>query len=203
MLLSTAVLLWLLATAIEGSPLFYWGARAPVIAVEPREPATVEAAVTQVQAAAQADELFLRFTFDRPVSEAIRLPDGAPVSGRLRVLLYVDADDDARTGWDLGAWDQRTGSERKLEVGVIALGADPEEQREASAIVIATAYELTADGRQQNLWQTDDAAQPATLSLHGQWLELRVPIAVLGLGPRASRLVLVQSDQAFAGRLTR
>jgi hypothetical protein len=53
--------------------------------------------------------------------------NGAPVSGRLRAVLYVDADDNPKTGLAAGPKDPRTGADRRLEVGVIAVGADPDE----------------------------------------------------------------------------
>src|SRR5262245_7373427 len=88
--------------ANEGRPLFYWGARPPVIAVEAAAAESVEAQVTEVHAAREKDGVVLRFTFDRPVASALYLPDRTPVSGRLRATLYVDADDDRRTGWSAG-----------------------------------------------------------------------------------------------------
>src|SRR6266481_1758396 len=76
----------------------------------------------------------------------IYLPGGLPVSGRLRAVVYVDADADRATGWDLGPDDLRTGAEYRLEVGVLALGADEEEKLPAQALVTAFLASLGRDG---------------------------------------------------------
>ena len=121
----------LLAPAAQG-PGFAFGNRPPVIrATAPG--GGDEAAVTDVHAALDGADLVVRFTFDRPVQRAIYGADGAPVSGRLRAVLYVDADANLKTGLAAGAKDPRTGADRRLEVGVIAVGADPDENLGATA----------------------------------------------------------------------
>ncbi|HET7291625.1 MAG TPA: hypothetical protein VFM88_04305, partial [Vicinamibacteria bacterium] len=99
----------LLVLAVEGRPLYYWGARPAVVTLD--EPATrgVEAAVLELHAARDGGDLVLRVGFDRPVREAVRLPDGTPVSGRLKAVVYIDADDDRSTGTQEGPADLRTG----------------------------------------------------------------------------------------------
>lgn len=192
-------LVLLLAAPAEGRPLFYWGARPPVIAVEAPTGTSVEARVLEVHAARDKDALVVRFGFDRPVRDALRLPDGTPVSGRLKAVLYVDSDDDRRSGLAQGDADLRTGCERRLEIGAVAMGADEEEQRPASVLVAATLYALTVEGRRRTLWRADDEAAPSLVSAHGEWLEVRLPAAQLGLGA-SFRLVLAAGDTLVAGR---
>lgn len=191
----SAALLLALVVAAPGRPLFYWGARPPVIQVERAE----RASVAEVHAARDGGDLVLRFTFTSPVSELLRLPDGTPVSGRLQAVLYLDTDDDPGTGLEQGA-DPRTGAERRLEVGVVSVGADPETGVEARAVVVATLASLRADGRRRTLWRADDAADPGRVSARGEWLELRVPGDRVGLDG-AARLVLAAGRHTFAGRL--
>jgi hypothetical protein len=190
------ILLALLAA--EGRPLFYWGARPPVIVTGPAERAEaggVEARVREVHAAADGDDLVLRLTFDRPVREAMYV-GGAPASGRLRAVIYLDDDDDRTTGLDEGAMDLRTGAERRLELGVLAMGADPDEKREASAVLSATLHALSREGRRRTLWRADDAASPERVSARGEWVEIRMP----GARPR-TRIVLTGGGHAWDGRL--
>jgi hypothetical protein len=195
----------------EGSPLFYWGGRPAVVvagaaAARSPEARSLEARVTEVHAAIDRGEgagegaLVLRFTFDRAVGEALRLPDGTPVSGRLRAILYLDTDDDRATGFDAGAGDLRSGADCRLEIGVVSLAADAEEQREASALVSATLVSLSREGRRRRLWTADDDAAPSSLSAHGEWVELRVPREHAPVSPRA-RLILAQDDHNWDGRL--
>jgi hypothetical protein len=193
-------LVLLLLPPAEGRPLFYWGARPPVIAADDdrRGPAS-EARVLEVHAAADKGDVALRFSFDRPVRETLRLPDGTPVSGRLKAVLYFDADDDPRSGLAQGDADFRTGCERRLEIGVVALGADEEERRPASAVIAATLYSLTPEGRRRTLWRADDESAPGQVSAHGEWLELRVPADQLALGS-SFRLVLAEGDTLLVGR---
>ena len=192
-----------LLAAGEGRPLFYWGARPAVVAVEAAPAAAgVEARVTEVHAAAEAQGLVLRFTFDRDVLGAMRLPDGAPVSGRLRASLYLDTDDDRESGLAQGSLDPRTGSERHLEIGVVSLGEDPEEGRKASAVLTATLSSLSREGRRKVLWRGDADGNPTAVSAHGEWVEVRLPPEAVT--PRAPlRLVLAEGDRAFEGRLDR
>jgi hypothetical protein len=185
----------------EGRPLFYWGARPAVVTVEaPGEPAGVAARVIEVHAAAEPRGLVLRFTFDREALAAMRLPDGTPVSGRLRAALYLDTDDDRKTGLAQGSLDPRTGAERHLEIGVISVGEDPEEGRKASAVLTATLSSLTADGRRKVLWRGDAEGSPTSVSAHGEWVEVRLPPDAVE--PRAPmRLVLAEANRTFEGRL--
>lgn len=189
------------AAAPEGRPLFYWGARPPVVVAElAAAPPAAAARVTEVHAAWDRADLALRLAFDRPVAEALRLADGTPVSGRLQAVLYFDVDDDRTTGLEQGAMDQRTGAERRLELGAVAMGEDPEEGRKAGALVAATLVSLTVEGRRRTLWRTDDEADPGRLSVHGDWVELRVPADRIGGSGRA-RLVLATGDRTWDGRI--
>src|SRR6185503_17387597 len=161
----------LVVIAAEGGG-FAWGDRPPVIrAAAPA--GRVEAAVTAVHAALDDGDLVLRFTFDRPVQRALYGEDGAPVSGRLRAVLYVDADGDAKTGLAAGPKDPRTGADRRLEVGVIAVGADPEENVGASAIVTAALSDLAGKSRRTR-WRGDTTATPRQVSTGGRWVEVRL-----------------------------
>lgn len=195
--------------AAEGRPLFYWGGRAPCIEVPRPTPAerqrgearpAAEARVTEVHAALDAQELVLRFTFDRPVVSATRLPDGAPVSGRLRAVLYLDRDGDRSTGWAAGEADLRRGAEGRLEIGVLALGADPDEHIEAQAVITATLHALSGRGSRRTLWRGDDEAAPGHVSARGDWLEVRLPRGAWPAAP-GTRLVLAEGERMFDGRV--
>ena len=194
------MLLVLALAAASGRPLFYWGSRPAVITAEASALPNDEAQVTEVHAALDKTGPVLRFTFDRPVAEAIRLPDGSPVSGRLRAVLYLDADDDRSSGLDQGGRDLRTGADLRLEIGVVTVAADPEEKRAAAALITATLASLAADGRRRTLWRADDAAAPASVSGHGEWLELRLPAEHARLAPRA-RLILSAGERSWDGRI--
>lgn len=189
----------------EGPPLFYWGARPAVIATETGTSTRGEgvvaltARVAEVHAALDKGALVLRFTFDRPVREATNLPDGAPVSGRLRANLYIDRDDDRSTGLQEGPADLRTGADLRVEVGVVAVGEDQEEKLAARALLSAILASLTPDGRRKTLWRADDLGSPREVRAHGEWLELRLP-ALAQVGPKA-RLILSLDDRALDGRL--
>jgi hypothetical protein len=192
----------LLMLAACGRPLFYWGTRQPVVVAERTAPAPASEAalVAEVHAVREAAALLLRFSYDRPVREALRLPDGTPVSGRLRAVLYIDADDDLATGLDEGSRSLRTGADQRLELGVITVGEDAEEKRGAEAVVTAALHALGADGRRRVLWRADDASSPNAVSAHGEWVEVRLPVPP---GPKAGRMrvVLVDGEAAWAGRL--
>jgi hypothetical protein len=190
----------LLATLAAGRPLHYWGARAPALVMEPAGADSAEARVTEVHTAVVEGDLILRFTFDRPVEASLHLPGGAPVSGRLRVMLYLDTDDDLRTGLNLGSHDLRTGCDRRLEIGVVSVGEDADENRKASAVVVATLHAVTGASVQEPVWRADDEAQPSAVSWRGEWLEVRVPGGPLAAGGR-TRLVLAQGGEAIVGRL--
>lgn len=192
-----------LDASAEGRPLFYWGARAPVIVVP--APAAGEqgpgtARVVEVHAAQDARGFVLRFTFDRSVASAVSLPGGAPVSGRLRAVLYFDDDGERTTGWQAGASDLRTGADGRLEIGVLALGADPEEKIAARAVITAALDALDARGRRRTLWRGDDAATPESVSARGEWLELRLPPAAWR-GNAHARLVLAAGEHVLDARL--
>ncbi|MGE0454818.1 MAG: hypothetical protein AB7O37_10070 [Vicinamibacteria bacterium] len=190
-------LVLLLLLAAQGRPLFYWGARAPVVAV-PRTGEAAQAQVAEVHAAVDAGDLVLRFSFDRPVAGALELPDGTPVSGRLSAVLYVDADDDRGSGLAAGERDPRRGAERRLELGSIYIGEDPPEQPKAAVVVRATLESVASDGRRRTLWRADDQ-DVGRVSWRGEWVELRVPEGRVGIGARA-RLILDDGPQAWDGR---
>lgn len=193
-----ALVVALAAPAAE--PGFAWGNRPPVIAraSAPRE-GDLEAAVVSVHAALDGPDLVVRFTFDRPVQRAIYGADGAPVSGRLRAILYVDADDDRKTGLAAAANDPRSGADRRLEVGVVAVGADPEENVGASAVVTASLSDL-AGKRRRSRWRGDTAATPRQVVTGARWVEVRL-LAERGPFKRTSRLVLAEDDVFLEGRL--
>lgn len=189
-----------LVALAEGPPLFYWGARPPVIAVEHAASSGVEAQIEEVHAALDKGALVVRFTFDRPVREAIRLPDGAPVSGRLRATLWIDGDADRATGLDQGPDDLRTGADLRLEVGVVAMGEDAEEHRPAMPVITVSLSKLSPEGRRHPLWRGDDSAEGSRqVRSSGEWLELRLP-AQAEVRPMA-RLILSLGSRALDGRL--
>ena len=184
----------------EGRPLFYWGARPPLLTLDAGKGGE-EARVVEVRGAVDKGELVLRFDLDRAVRAALLLEDGTPVSGRVRAVLYLDADDDPRTGFDAGPNDFRTGADDRLDIGSVSVAADPDEQRAASVIVVATFYSLTRDGRRRTLWRGDDEAEPTRVSAHGEWVEVRLPQEAFRPGPKA-RVILATEDSVRAGRLT-
>jgi hypothetical protein len=181
-------------------PGFAWGNRPPVIARAgaPR-PEGQEAKVVSVHAALDGPDLVVRFTFDRPVQRALYGADGAPVSGRLRAILYIDADDDRKTGLLAAANDPRAGADRRLEVGVVAVGADPEENVGASAVVTASLSDL-AGKRRRSRWRGDAAATPRQVVTGGRFVEVRL-MGERGPFKRTSRLVLAEDDVLLEGRL--
>jgi hypothetical protein len=184
----------------EGPPLFYWGARLPVIQVRHEGAGSAEARVVEVHAARDGSDLLVRFTFDRPVHDALHQPDGTPVSGRLRAVLDLDTDDDRRTGFAGGDRELRAGAELRLELGTIAMGADPEEKRSASVMIAATLFALTAEGKRRTLWRGDDSGDRRHVSAHADFVELRLPGEAVKAGPRA-RLILTDEGGAYDGRL--
>jgi hypothetical protein len=191
---------WWLAAAIEGRPLYYWGARVPVVTAAATTLDETRADVTEVHAALDADDLVLRFTFDRGVGEALRLPDGAPVSGRLHAVLEVDADDDRATGLNLGAQDLKTGADRRIEIGTRYLGGDEDEHRAPSVQVTAALFSLSREGRRRMLWHEDDVSAPSRVSWHGDALEVRIPAKHFDLAPHA-RFILSRGDRTSDGRI--
>ncbi len=184
----------------EGRPLFYWGARPALIEARGGTAPDPEARVVEIHSAFDAGDLVLRLTFDRPLREAMALPDGTPVSGRLRAALYLDVDDNPRTGYQAGADDLLTGAEKRLEVGVISLGEDPEEERLAESLLAVTLVSLSSEGRRRIVWRADDQAEPGRVSHHDKSMELRVPAELAQAGPGA-RLILAQTPGPWAARL--
>ncbi len=188
-----------LMLAAEGRPLFYWGARPALVMM--KEPATrsEEAVVLELHAAPDQGDLVMRFSFDRPVREALWLPDGTPVSGRLKAVVYIDTDDDRRTGTQEGASDLRTGAERRIELSALAMGEDAEEHRAATALVAATLHGLTQEGRRRTLWRADSEL-PNRVSVRAEFVELRVPADRVGADARC-RFILVSGGDVRDGRL--
>jgi hypothetical protein len=181
-----------------GRPLYYWGARPAVVVAEIQRGQGQEAQVEEVGLAADKGALVFRLTFDRPVREALYLQDGTPVSGRLHAAVYLDADDDRKTGLAQGSLDLRTGADYRLEVGVLALGADPEEKRAAEALVTATLVSLQGD-RQKTLWRADDSTVPPAVSAYNEWLDIRLPVGAVAAKPGA-RVILAVGGRSWDGR---
>jgi hypothetical protein len=192
--------LLLLLLLVAGRPLFYWGALPPVVIGEELRAESRAANVVEVHAARARDDLVLRFGFGQAVRRMLSLADGTPVSGRLAAVLYFDADDDARTGLELDRADLRTGADRRLELGVVFVGEDPSEGREARAVISVTLASLRASGARRTLWRADDAAQPDRVSAYGEWVDVRIPLGRLELGPQA-RLILTIGHRSWDGRL--
>jgi len=190
----------LLLASSPGRPLFYWGARPPVIVTEAAPDRGPEAQIVEVHAALDKGDLVLRLTLDRPVQEALYLPTGEPVSGRFRAVVYLDADGNRATGLDQGPRDLRTGADYRLEFGVVALGADKEENLPPQALVTVFLASLAPDGRRHSLWRGDDAANPDRVSVRGEWVELRLAEAQLGVRSGA-RLILAVGERAWDGRI--
>jgi hypothetical protein len=194
------VLALTLLLAAEGRPLFYWGARPAVVTMNEAATKGEEALVLELHAARDKGDLVLRFSFDRPVREALWSADGAPVSGRLKAVVYIDTDDDPRTGAQEGAADLRSGAERRIELGALAIGEDAEEHRAATALVSATMHGLTQEGRRRTLWRADSEL-PSRVSIHGDAVELRVPADRVGADAKC-RFVLVSGGDVRDGRLS-
>ena len=193
------LLLALLTAGEGGEPRFDWGRRRPVIVTEAPPQGGPEASVVEVHAASTGGDLWLRLTLDRPVAEALYLADGRPVSGRLRAVLYLDTDDDRKTGLDEGLRDLRTGAERRLDVDVVSVAADAEERRPGRAVVTATLRALTRDGRRRVLWRGDDAGAEGVAAA-GRFVEIRLPAAQVAMAGRA-RLVLDSGGRTWAGQI--
>lgn len=196
-----ALLLLLLVAQAPGRPLFYWGARPAVIVTRVPAGEGIAARVTEVHGVVDDGDLVLRVSFDRGVADTIYLPSGAPVSGRLRAALYVDGDADRSTGWAAEPGDPRAGADYRIDLGVLALGADPEEGIEAQALVTVSAFALTPEGRQRTLWQTDHLKGPGHVSIRGDAVEMRVPGDILSVVPSA-RIALVVDEEGFEGSLS-
>ena len=186
--------------AAEGRPLFYWGSRPAIVSMNEGATKTEDALVLELHAAQDKGDLVIRFSFDRPVREVLWLPDGTPVSGRLKAVVYIDTDDDRRTGTQEGAADLRTGAERRIELSVLAIGEDAEEHRAATALVAATLHGLTQEGRRRTLWRADSEL-PNRVSVRGEFVELRVPADRVGAESRC-RFILVSGSDVRDGRLS-
>ena len=159
----------------EGRPLFYWGGRGAAIVVPKSERHETEAALEEVHVALDKGAMILRLAFDRDVGSAVSLPDGRPVSGRLRAVLNVDADGNRKTGADMPG-DPRMGADYRIELGVIAMGRDPDEDLPARALVTVAASALLPDGRRRAVWHADSDDSVA-VSIHGPFVEFRIPLA--------------------------
>ena len=195
-MLAFGLFLFLLAAA--GRPLHYWGSRAPVVIAEVERGRGTEAQVEEVTAVLDQGSLVFRLTFDRPLRDALYLEDGTPVSGRLRASVYLDADDDRKTGLDEGAMDLRTGADHRLDVGVLALGGDPAEKRPAQALV-TVALVSVLDGRRRTVWRADDSSHPEAVSVYGEWLDVRLPKGAAS--PKAgARVILASGGRSQDGR---
>jgi hypothetical protein len=194
------LLLVLLVAQAPGRPLFYWGARPATIATRAAAGEGNAARVTEIHGIVDEGDLVLRVSFDRAVGDALHLPSGAPVSGRLRAALYVDGDANRSTGWVAEPGDPRAGADYRIDLGVLALGADPDEGIEAQALVTVSAFALTSNGRQRVLWRTDHAASPDQVSIRGDAVEMRIPRDVVSVVLR-TRLALVVGEEGFEGSL--
>jgi hypothetical protein len=191
--LTTAILALLLA--LQGPPFFYWGSRPAVIVGA----SSAEPAVEEIHTVVVGDEVILRFTWNQPVEELLFSQEGRPVSGRLRATLYWDTDGTSLTGEDFGRDDLRSGADLRLDVGVVAIGEDPAEGREARPLVTAALYSLSRTTSQSLRWRTDSDVRPLTISRRGTWLELRIPANLLG-ATSETRLTLAQGGVATSGR---
>jgi hypothetical protein len=194
-----ACLLALFLAAAAGRPLYYWGSRAPVIVAEVERGRGTSAQVEEVHAVMDKGSLVVRVSFDRPVAEVLHLPDGSPVSGRLQAVLYLDADADRKTGYDAGPADLRTGADYSLEIGVLALGEDPDENRKAEALITAALYSFQGT-RRKTLWRGDESATASAIAYHGDWVDVRLPVALVSLKPGA-RMALSAGDTSLDGRI--
>jgi hypothetical protein len=195
MTLALGLVLFLLAAA--GRPLYYWGARPPVVMAEVQRGLGLEAQVEDVTVVVDKGSLVFRLTFDRPLKDALYLENGAPVSGRLRATVYVDADDDRSTGLDEGPLDLRTGADNRLEVGVLALGSDAEEKRPAQAL-LTVALVTVQGGRRRTVWRADDSS-PEAVSIYGECLDVRLPAGAV-TPKTGARVILASGGRAFDGR---
>lgn len=194
------LLLVLLVAQASGRPLFYWGARPATIVTHAAPGEGIAARVIEVHGIVDEGDLVLRVSFDRAVSDALHLPSGAPVSGRLRAALYVDGDVNRSTGWVAEPGDPRAGADYRIDLGVLALGADPDEGIEAQALVTVSAFALTSNGRQRLLWQADHGASPDQVSIRGDAVEMRILRDVVSVALR-TRLALVVGEEGFEGSL--
>jgi hypothetical protein len=185
----------LVLLALQGPPLIYWGAHPAAIRVTEPDQSSIE----EVRTMRTADSVVLRFSWKLPVEDLVVTASGEPVSGRLRATLYWDVDGFPLTGIEMGRSDLRTGSEFRLEVGVVAMGEDPSEHRTARPLLVATLYRLNGRGGQAVVWRTDADQRPRNISARGTWLDLRLPAELINPS-EDTRLVLVQDGVATSGR---
>ena len=197
--MKTLLLVMLVAQA-PGRPLFYWGSRPATIVTPAAAREGVAARVTEIHGVVDDGDLVLRISFDRAVGDALHLASGAPVSGRLRAALYVDGDVDRFTGWVAEPGDPRAGADYRIDLGVLALGADPDEGIEAQALVTVSLFALTRQGRQRGLWRTDHGASPDRVSIRGDAVEVRVPGDTVSVLP-TSRISMVVDEKGLEGSL--
>jgi hypothetical protein len=196
----TRLLLVLLLAQPLGRPLFYWGARPAAIVTDVSPGEGITAQVTEIHGVVDEGDLVLRVSFDRAVHDALYLPSGAPVSGRLRASIYVDGDAIRTTGWVAEPGDPRAGADFRIDVGVLALGADPTEGIAAQALVTVSAFALTSPARQRSLWRTDHSASPDRMSIRGDAIEVKIPGDSVSV-TRSARLALIVGDDGFEGAL--
>jgi hypothetical protein len=185
----------------QSRPLFYWGARTPLVDARDVEAPPEMARVRTIHAAIDSGDLVLRFDLDRPVRDATHLPDGTPVSGRLQARLYVDADADASTGLAGDATsDLRVGADRLILLSSLYMGEDEEEERPARALVRVAVESLDGEGRRRTLWARDHVGDPERFALHEDWLEVRLPVFQAGVR-EGSRFVYAIGHAVREGRL--
>jgi len=190
-----------LALLPQARPLFYWGARSPLVDARDVEAPPEVARIETIHGAIDSGDLVLRFDLDRPVEAGTHLPDGTPVSGRLQARLYVDADADTATG--LGgeaATDRRVGADRLILLSTVYMGEDEEEQRPARALVRIAIDSVDHDGRRATLWARDHLGAPDRIVLHDDWIEVRLPVFQVGVG-EGSRFVYAVGSAIREGRL--
>lgn len=192
----------LLALLPQARPLFYWGARSPLVDARDVEAPPEVARIETIHAALDSGDLVLRFDLDRTVQAGTHLADGTPVSGRLQARLYVDGDADPSTGLGGEASDARVGAERLILLSTVYMGEDEEEQRPARALVRVAIESLDSDGRRSTLWARDHLGAPDRIVLHEDWLEARLP-AFQARVSDGSRFVYAVGNALREGRLRR
>ncbi len=183
----------------QGRPLFYWGARPAVVVVPQGERHETDAAVEEIHAAVDKGALVIRISFDRDISDAVTLPDGVPVSGRLRAVLVVDADNSRRTGLDTPG-EPRMGADYRIELGIIALGADPDEKLPARALLTIEASSLLSDGRRRAVWHAD-SDDTAAVSVRGSAVEFRIPVSEVSVSSGARFVFTDDRGRFWEGHL--
>ena len=129
----------------------------------------------------------------------LALPDGRPVSGRLRAVLHLDADASRKTGLDLPG-DPRMGADYRIEVGVIALGKDPDENLPERALVTVAASSLLPDGRRRAAWHADSDDSVA-VSIRGPYVEFRIPLSDVSVALGARIVFADERGHFFEGSI--